>query len=152
MDQLQDICDKPGPPVGGSWNRDGVIIFGSNREGLWRVPAAGGTPVHLTVLDPSRQEREHELPQFLPDGRHFIYFRLSKLPEMTGIYVGSLDDPPERQNAKLILATGFGATYVPSIGSSAGRLVFLSQGALMAQAFDLDKLDSKANHPRLPKG
>ena len=136
-----DICDKPGPPIGGSWNRDGVIIFGSNREGLWRVPAAGGTAVHLTVLDPSRQEREHELPQFLPDGRHFIYLRISKSPGMTGIYVGSLDDPPEHQNTKLILATGFGAIYVPTVGSSAGRLVFLNQGALMAQAFDPDKLE-----------
>ena len=74
-----DICDKPGPPVGGSWNRDGVIIFGSNTTGLWRVAAAGGTPVPLTKLDSSRGEREHELPS-LPDGKHFLYLRISNMP------------------------------------------------------------------------
>ena len=70
----QDICNKPGLLVGGSWNRDGVIIFGGLTTGLWRMPAEGGTPVPLTVLDASRHEIEHELPSFLPDCRHFIYF------------------------------------------------------------------------------
>jgi len=136
----QDICDKPGPPVGMSWNTDGVIIFGNPYTGLWRVAAAGGTPVPLTALDSSRQEREHELPDFLPDGRHFIYLRVSKIPENTGIYVGSLDDPPERQSEKLLLQTGFGAQYAPSPGSSTGRLLFLRDGTLMAQSFDPEKL------------
>ena len=136
----QDICNKPGPPVGGSWNSGGVIIFGNTTTGLWRCPAEGGTAVPLTVLDASRQEREHELPVFLPDGKHFLYLRVSKTPEMTGIYAGSLDDPPERQSTKLLLATGFGAIYVPSPGSGIGRLLFLRQGTLMAQPFDPGKL------------
>jgi serine/threonine protein kinase len=133
----QDICDKPGTPViGGSWNRSGVLILGSTNSGLWRVPAAGGTPVPLTVLDKSRQERQHELPWFLPDGRHFVYLRISVMPEESGIYAGSLDDPPERQSAKRILAAGFGAAYVPSADGNFGRLLFLREGTLMAQTFD----------------
>jgi eukaryotic-like serine/threonine-protein kinase len=136
----RDICNKPGPPIGGSWNSDGVIIFGNTTTGLWRVPAEGGTAVPLTVLDASRQEREHELPIFLPDGKHFLYLRISKVPEDTGIYAGSLDDPPEKQSHKLLLATGFGAVYVPSPGSSVGRLLFLRQSILMAQTFDPEKL------------
>ena len=135
----QDICDKPGPPVGMSWNTDGVIIFGNPYTGLWRVPASGGTPVPLTVLDTSRQEREHELPVFLPDGQHFIYLRVSKVSENTGIYIGSLADPPERQSEKLLLQTGFGAQYAPSPDSSVGRLLFLRGGTLMAQGFDPEK-------------
>ncbi|MGC1188610.1 MAG: protein kinase [Candidatus Acidiferrales bacterium] len=132
----QDICDKPGPPIGSSWNSDGVIIFGNPYTGLWRVAATGGTAVPLTALDSSRQEREHELPDFLPDGHHFIYLRVSKIPEDTGIYVGSLDDPPDKQSEKLLLQTGFGAKYAPSPGGGAGRLLFLRGGTLMAQSFD----------------
>ncbi|MGB6431390.1 MAG: protein kinase [Candidatus Acidiferrales bacterium] len=136
----QDICEKPGPPVGSSWNSDGTIIFGSTSTGLWRVDSAGGKPVALTDLDTSRQEREHELPNFLPDGRHFLYLRISKIPEDTGIYIGSLDDPPDKQSEKLLLPTGFGAYYVPSPDSSVGHLLYLRGGTLMAQSFDPAKL------------
>jgi serine/threonine protein kinase len=137
---LQDICDKPGPPIGGAWSKDNIIIFGSTSTGLWKVPAAGGTPVPLTKLDASRHEREHELPSFLLDGRHFLYLRLSTMPEETGIFAGSLDDPPERQSGKRILATGFGA-YFASSSEGPGRLLFLRDDTLMAQPFDPEKLE-----------
>jgi eukaryotic-like serine/threonine-protein kinase len=135
----QDICDRTVLPVGGSWNRDGVIILGSLSTGLLRVPAEGGTAVPLTVLDTSRHETEHELPSFLPDGWHFLYFINSTDPGNSGIYMGSLDDPPERQSKKRLLATRFGATYVPSDNRGAGHLLFLVDGVLMAQVFDPDK-------------
>jgi len=139
----QDLCDRPNlaAPVGGSWNHDGIVIFGTNATGLWKIPATGGKPVPLTVLDASRHEREHELPVFLPDGRHFLYFRFSLVPENTGIYVGSLDDSPERQSEKRILATGFGADYVTSGDGNSTRLLFLLNGNLMAQTFDSAKLE-----------
>ena len=137
----QDICDKPGPPVGGSWNSDGTIIFGSNIAGLWRVPAAGGKPISLTKLDIARHEREHELPSFLPDGKHFLYLRLSTVPEESGVFAGSLDDPPEGQSKKRLLATSFGAYYVRSITAPQGWLLFMRDDTLMAQAFDSDKLE-----------
>jgi Tol biopolymer transport system component len=137
----QDICDRqPNTPIGGAWNSEGVIIFGNGNSGLWQVPAAGGTAVPLTVLDPSRREREHELPSFLPDGRHFLYFRGSAAPENSGIYVGSLDDPPEKQSNKRILATGFGASYVPSDDGKTIRLIFLRGDTLMTQSLDLATL------------
>ena len=132
---VQDICDRPALPIGGSWNRDGVIIIGSTTTGLWRVPAEGGTAVPLTAVDASRHEIEHELPSFLPDSRHFTYLINSTVPEESGIYVGSLDDPPDRQSKKRLLATRFGATYVPSV-SGPGHLLFLRDAALMAQSFD----------------
>jgi Tol biopolymer transport system component/predicted Ser/Thr protein kinase len=138
---LQDICDKPGPPIGGSWNKDGLIIFGSNTTGLWKVSAVGGQPAKLTVLDPSRHEREHELPSFLPDGHHFLYLRLSTAPDQSGIFAGSIDDPPDKQSKTRILATGFGAYYVPGPDSSPGWLMFLRDGNLMAQRFDPAKLE-----------
>jgi len=138
--EVQEICDKPNPPVGGSWNRDGEIIFGSPSSGLSRVLAAGGTAVPLTALDASRHELRHELPEFLPDGKHFLYLIVSSISDYTGIFVGSLDDPPDHQNRSRLLATGFGAEYVPSSDGSSGHLLFLRDGNLMSQAFDPDSL------------
>jgi eukaryotic-like serine/threonine-protein kinase len=142
---VQDICDRTALMVGGSWNRDGVIIFGTNTTGLWRVSAEGGAPVPLTILDASRHEVEHELPSFLPDGRHFLYFINSQVPEDSGMYVGSLDDSPERQSKKRLLATRFGATYVSSDRGTGdggtGRLLFLRNNVVMAQAFDTTKFE-----------
>jgi S1-C subfamily serine protease len=45
----------------------------------------------LTVLDESRQEVGHGGPRFLPDGRHFIYSRASRVAANTALYVGSID-------------------------------------------------------------
>jgi Tol biopolymer transport system component len=131
-----DICEKPTPPIGGSWNRDGVIIFGSNSTGLWRVAATGGKPERLTALDNSRKEREHELPSFLPDGKHFLYLRISNEPEKSGIYVGSLDDAPDKQSLKRILATGVGAYFAQALDGSTW-LFFVREGTLVAQSFNL---------------
>lgn len=142
---LQDICEKPGPPVGGSWNHSGTIIFGSINTGLWKVDAAGGKPTRLTVLDASRHERQHELPSFLPDGRHFLYLGISEIPEESGIFVGSLDDPPERQNKQRILANGFGAYFAPASDGGPGWLLFLQEGTLVAQPFDPKKRELTGN-------
>jgi serine/threonine protein kinase len=139
---LQDICDKPGPPIGGSWNKDGLIIFGSNTTGLWKVSATGGTPAPLTKLDDSRHQRQHELPSFLPDGHHFLYLGFSATnPEESGIFAGSIDDAPDRQSKKRILATSFGAYYVPGNDDGSGWLLFLRDGSLIAQPFDSAKLE-----------
>jgi serine/threonine-protein kinase len=41
------LCDTP-QGRGGSWNQDDVIVWGRINSSLFRVPAAGGTPVALT--------------------------------------------------------------------------------------------------------
>ena len=40
---------------------------------LFRVPASGGTPMPVTPLESPRGETAHLRPQFLPDGRHYIF-------------------------------------------------------------------------------
>src|SRR5262249_25672608 len=77
----QTICDAPNVVPGGSWNKDGIILFGTNTTALDRVSAAGGIPSPVTVLDPSRNEVAHRYPQWLPDGHHFLYHRTSRNPE-----------------------------------------------------------------------
>jgi len=117
-----------------------------------RVSATGGTATPLTSLDPSRREAQHTFPSFLPDGRHFIYLRLSNAPENSGIYVGSLDAKPEEQEAKELLKTNFGAAYVPSSNPESGHIVFIRDGAILAQPFDVHRLELKGEPVTLAKG
>ena len=104
------------------------------------------------MLDASRHERQHELPSFLPDGRHFLYLRNSEVAEETGIFAGSLDEPPERQSKKRILQTGFGAYFEPSMEGGTGWLLFLRDGTLMEQPFDASKLELSGNPSPVVRG
>src|SRR5262249_42140726 len=136
----QFICDLPPQALGGSWNRDGVIIYGTSGP-LMRVLASGGVPTAITVLDDSRKERSHVLPVFLPDGRRFLYLRDSNILENSGVYMGSLDSAPGQQNSKLILATVFGPVYAPSADLRKGQLLFLRDQVLMSQTFDVNRIE-----------
>src|SRR5438309_1751200 len=125
------LCNATGGR-GGAWNRDDIIIFApDNRTGLSRVSVVGGEPSPVTTLYPSRQENTHRFPQFLPDGRHFLYFARSAQPENNAIYVSSLD----QRQAKRIISTGTNVAYAPP-----GYLLFPREGTLMAQAFDAASL------------
>jgi Tol biopolymer transport system component len=125
----QPLCDAP-MGRGGTWNRDGVIVFAPGfASALYRVSAAGGEAAPLTTLDQA-SESSHRWPQFLPDGSHFLY--LSRQGDRTGIYLGSLDSKGTRR----ILDTAFNAAYAPP-----GYLVFVRESALMAQPFDTGKLE-----------
>ena len=73
---------------GGTWGREGAIVFAPSGDGpLYRV-SAGGTPVPVTALDAARGETSHRWPQFLPDG-HFLYSALSGSGDEAEIYVAS---------------------------------------------------------------
>jgi len=123
----QTVCDAPAGE-GGTWNRDGVILFGNANSGLSRVSAGGGQPAPVTKLDVSRKETSHRWPQFLPDGHHFLY--VAQAP--TTIYVSSLDS---RETKQLVTADSK-ALYAPP-----GYLLFVRQGALMAQPFDASRAE-----------
>ena len=135
----------PGQGItGGAWNRDGEIIFGAygGSNAVMRVSAAGGTASALTTLNRARQEMTHMAPEFLPDGRHFLYFCKSGIPENTGLYVGSLDVGTEQQSSKrLIPSATFGVCYIPSRDSGPGHLLYQRGWALVAQAFDDKRLE-----------
>jgi DNA-binding winged helix-turn-helix (wHTH) protein/Tol biopolymer transport system component len=114
---------------GGTWNRDGTIVFGETPF-LYRVPAGGGEAKRVLTLDESRQERSHSFPQFLPDGRHFLYLSRSARRK-AGIYVGSLDSAETR----LLLPIRSNAQYV-----APGFLLYGREDTLLAQPFDVKKL------------
>jgi len=139
------LSDAPQAFGGGAWNADGVIVFGDRAGPLRQVASGGGIPAPLTKLDEKRQEFAHGFPSFLPDGKHFVYLRRSGSPEHTGIYIGSVDAAPDRQDSKLLISTQNAAVYTPApdpreATRGLGFLLFLREGTLMAQPFDAAKL------------
>jgi eukaryotic-like serine/threonine-protein kinase len=128
------ICDA-NPGRGGTWNAEGTIVFNSVNDGpLLRVSSTGGTPEQLTTLDGARRENSHRWPQFLPDGKQFIYFvRGSGSGGENNVTLGSLDHPKEKTQL-LISATN--AVYAPDRDKLSGHLLWVRDGMLMAQTFD----------------
>jgi hypothetical protein len=120
----------------GTWNRDGVILFGS-ATGLQRVSASGGGATTLMKVDPGKKEMGYGYPQFLPDGNHFIYFNESSDPAIQGVYASSLSNPGQSQH---IVNTAAKAVYVPPRGAYPGYLLWMQEQTLVAQRFDSDKL------------
>jgi Tol biopolymer transport system component len=133
----QTVVSNVTPITRGAWGRDGVILL-VRGPGLpiQRVSDVGGELVDVTKNIDGRS-RFH--PQFLPDGRHFLYYVPGGVPEASGIYVASLEDDAQ---AKRLLPDSTVARYVPSgvPGRSGGYLLFVSQTTLMAQQFDADTL------------
>jgi len=128
----QTICDAR-QPRGATWSKDGLIVFALNTTGLlYKVNAAGGTPVPITVLDTAQHELTQRWPCFLPDGEHFLYFGYT-LPgaKRNAIKIGSL-------------TTGFKKSLFPAhtnVAYANGYLVFLQGTTLMAQLFDTKALE-----------
>ena len=118
---------------GGTWNREGLILFAPNNVltmGLYSVPSAGGAiATSATTLDTSRNETGQRYPEFLPDGRHFLYMSRGT---STAIYLGSVDS----KETKKLVDTNFRAVFVPP-----GYLLYINNGALLAQAFDPKSLE-----------
>jgi Tol biopolymer transport system component/predicted Ser/Thr protein kinase len=133
----QVICDTR-LARGGTWNREGVIVFAPfPTAALYRVAATGGVPSALTKLDAARHENSHRWPSFLPDGRHFLFLTRSVQQQDRAIYLGSLDGKPPVQ-----LMGGYSnALFARSSPSeSEGSVLFERDGWLVARPFDLGKL------------
>ena len=138
------VCDAPNG-VGGTWGQQDWIIYVRYAGGLFLVPASGGTPRQLTVLDPAAGEIVHRAPWFLPDGRHFLYTARTESFAATRVYVDSIDAKPGSATRREVLAVRSNAVYVPRTGggllSSAndGYLLYMRENTLMAQPFDAAK-------------
>jgi serine/threonine protein kinase/Tol biopolymer transport system component len=145
--KLKTIAVTGGPPQplcdavtgrGGTWNREGEIVFSPGPVGtLYRVSAAGGVPVPATKVVVSGSNEGHRFPEFLPDGRHFLFVIQSPKPEASGLYVGALGgSAPVR-----ILTDDSNAAYAPpSVPGGSGLVLFRRQGTLMAEPFDPNHL------------
>ena len=137
----QVLADVPAGR-GGTWNADGTLVFAPATDSpLMRVAASGGTPVAITRLDPPRQVG-HQSPQFLPDGRHFLFLATGS-PSESGIYLGSLEeDAPTR-----LMASDVAAAYL-----TPNLVVFVQQGALMARRLDVERRELTGDAMTLADG
>ena len=127
---------------GGTWNTDGVILFTpGNGTPLYRVPASGGAAAVVTSLE-LRQDGSHRFPQFLPNGRQFLFYAQG-LAETQGIYLGSLDSP----ETKRITAADTAALYMTT-----GWLLFVRQTTLQAQRFNISRSELGGNPVTIANG
>ena len=122
---------------GGTWAGDVILYAPYIYEGIWRVPALGGTPTRVTTLDKSKYTT-HRWPNFLPDGKHFLFLAQHHMGghrETAGIYATSI----EGGTPKFIVPTNGSAIY------SLGYLLYYRDGMLMAQEFDTGRLELKGD-------
>jgi eukaryotic-like serine/threonine-protein kinase len=125
----QVIADAP-RGAGGSWGRDNVVVFNRYAPGaaLDKVSVGGnGDTAAVTTIDPSKGQFSHAWPDFLPDGRHFL-FAVTRAAE-TETWIGSVDGAAPQ----FLFKSEAGARY-----AAPGYLVFVAQGLLMARPFDAD--------------
>ena len=108
---------------GGSWNRNGTILFVS-QEGIYQVPASGGKAALVLPRDASKFAFFFD-PVFLPDGRHFLYVAATN-PDDSAVYFASLDGKENR----LLLQRTAHAIY------ASGYLLYMRGQNLQAQPFD----------------
>jgi serine/threonine protein kinase len=126
------ICEA-GAGAGGTWNRDGVIVFQPHQQGnLMRVAVAGGLPEPVLTLDQAAEETHHLYPSFLPDGQHFVFYVAGK---RRGLYVGALGSSDRSFLFDPDPSLPPGAAATPGVYSDSGHLVYVRDRVLMARPF-----------------
>jgi len=124
-------------PAGGTWNADNTILFvRSDNSAVLRIASAGGTATPVTP--PRTPELATRLPQFLPDGRHYVFY-VARGGEPAGVYVGELD----RERIHKVLDTDWPAMY------ASGRLWFVRGTTLFAQPFSTTTLQVSGQATRV---
>ena len=131
----QGICEAD-TPSGISWSRNGTVLFGQGRNGIWRVQASGGSCTQVAAV--SEDEEAHG-PQLLPDGDHFVFTIATGKKrgrwDNAQIFVQSLAKPGDRKRLDI---NGSDARYV-QIGQ-ASYLVYAVSGNVFAVRFDPNRL------------
>ncbi len=131
------LADSDG--VGGTWGPNGDILFSEATGAILRIPSSGGKVASVTK--PGGAQSSHRYPQFLPDGRHFLYLALnlagSPEEESNQVRVATLDPGEDHAVMRAYSRTVY----------SQGHLLYLRgatySGPLMAQPFDLGRLEAR---------
>jgi eukaryotic-like serine/threonine-protein kinase len=109
---------------GGSWNRDGIILYGVAGS-IFRVADIGSKPESVLPEDPAAT---YTAPHFISGGRKFLY-DARYTGGTSGAYLADLDGMPSRR----LVDADAGVEY-----NGSGKLFFVNQGTLFAQDFDPD--------------
>ncbi|HTR02551.1 MAG TPA: protein kinase [Thermoanaerobaculia bacterium] len=128
---IQKVCES-GSGFGGSWNREGTILFTKEfGTPIVAVSASGGDPRPVTELDASRGDVAHFFPEFLPDGRHFVFVARNLDPEKTEVRLSTLGE----KGARALFHADSAAIY-----ADPGYLLFARDNAVFAWRFDAKAL------------
>jgi eukaryotic-like serine/threonine-protein kinase len=118
--------------AGGTWAPDDTILFADWAKGIFSVNASGGEPTEVVALDRAAQDIVLSWPQFLPDGRHFLYHVVSLDRARTGAYIGDLDT---RRSFRLI------DTESPAVFAPPRHILHIERELLIAEEFDARNLE-----------
>ena len=121
-------------PRGATWAPDGSIVF-SDRDGLHKVSADGGTLAILITPDRERREKGFRFPDVLPDGNAVVFTAGNADMETWDdamIAILSLDNGEIRT----LIEGGTNARY-----SSTGHIVYARGQRLLAVPFDASSLE-----------
>jgi serine/threonine protein kinase len=116
----------------GTWGRDGTILLSQippGEPGIFRVSDRGGESVRVLGVDPS-DPVALLWPEFLPDGRHFLFQALAPNGKSRELRVGSLDSRDVRAITQLASRFEY---------AEPGYLIYVRDNALFAQPFDAKK-------------
>lgn len=130
------LCDAS-DPRGASWREDGSIIVAPlPTAGLFRIPAAGGSPQPLTRL--ATGEITHRWPQVLPGGDAIVFVTSA----VTGVYDNATIEAFSLKTGerKTLWRGGYFPRYLPT-NASTGYLTYIREGTLFALPFDPARLE-----------
>jgi eukaryotic-like serine/threonine-protein kinase len=142
--ESQTICDAE-TPTGLDWGRNGTVLFGQGRKGIWRASVNTRLATRVAAVDANQEAHG---PQLLPDGDHFLFTVATGHTrdrwDKAEIFVGSLSTPTR---IKLGL-TGSDARYLPQTG----HLLYAIGGSIYAVGFDPQTLQVRGTGVRVEEG
>ena len=122
---------------GASWGAKDDIVFPSSVSRGWSRVSANGGPVSRLAMETGNLHS----PQFLSDGRHFIYSATSR----NAIAVASLDGGAPRTLMALKVGTS-------SVGFARGHVFFVQDSVLFARPFDERRLEFTSDARQIATG
>jgi Tol biopolymer transport system component len=133
LQALADVRD----PRGGTWNSAGKIVFSPSAESpLMSIPAGGGTVEPATHFVGT--EATHRFPYFLPDGDHVLYLaRAAGAGSRQDVAIW-VESSKTHERKKLV-------EVASSVAYGSGHVVYVKQGVLVAQGFDLARLELRGD-------
>ena len=113
----------------GTWGAKNVILYDNTAsDSIMQVPASGGLPKAASSFNRKEGETGHAWPQFLPDGKHFLFVSFGAGGGDARLKVGELGN----FKSTVVRATGSRGEYAPP-----GRLIYVLDNNLVSQPFSL---------------
>jgi Tol biopolymer transport system component len=134
---VQTLAEAPAFVTPGTWNRDGTILMGGfvARPGIERISESGGGWTPVTGVDAVKNPIQF-VPEFLPDGRHFLFHTVDIATQTGTVYFASVDS---KTTSRVMEIPNMSPAGNSGVLYSHGYLLFSRDRTLFAQPFDATK-------------